>query len=134
MSRHKQKIASLGEISLGGEKNFSAPIASILGGEEISVGEKVSAPEKKPGLPAKSIKSALLRRESAGRGGRVVTAVELRPPAGAAETEAIAKAMRKSLGCGSHVEGDRIILQGDIGDRAEAWLAKQGIARVTRGN
>ena len=81
-----------------------------------------------------SIRKVILHRESAGRGGRTVTVADVRPSLGADAVMDMAKSMRKGLGCGSHVEDGKIILQGDIGDRAEAWLMKQGVKKIVRGN
>jgi translation initiation factor 1 (eIF-1/SUI1) len=43
-----------------------------------------------------------------------------------------AKAARKALGCGASVEGDAVVLQGDLRDRADAWLTAQGVRKVNR--
>jgi translation initiation factor 1 (eIF-1/SUI1) len=63
-----------------------------------------------------------------------VTVVETRPPMNAGSADALAKAMRHDLGCGSHVEESKIILQGDIKGRVETWLAKQGVKKIVMGN
>jgi len=88
----------------------------------------------KPDDSKESIQKVILHRESAGRGGRTVTVVDVRPPLGADAALELAKSMRKGLGCGSYVEGGKIILQGDIGDRAEDWFAKRGVKKIVRGN
>ena len=139
----KKKIGGADGISLGGqvEKNFSLSIGEMLGRESPAsenanqkTGEN-PAPAKKPATEnPQPVKEAILRKESAGRGGRTVTVVEPRPAPAAPELENLAKAMRKGLGCGSHVEGAKIILQGDIRDRAAAWLTKQGVKKIVRGN
>jgi translation initiation factor 1 len=82
----------------------------------------------------RSLSQVTLHRESSGRGGRTVTLVSLKPAPDKKTAEALAKLMRKGLGCGSHVEETTVVLQGDIMDRAEAWFAKQGAKRVVRGN
>jgi len=74
-----------------------------------------------------------LQRRTAGYGGKTATVVLL-PRDAAVDLEALAKDMRKALGCGSRVEEGRVVLQGDIADRAEAWLLKRGVKRVTRGD
>ena len=88
----------------------------------------------KPEDRYESIQKVILHRESAGRGGRTVTVVDVRPPLDADAVTDMAKSMRKGLGCGSHVEDGKIILQGDIGDRVEAWFAKRGVKKIVRGN
>ncbi|MDR3254210.1 MAG: translation initiation factor [Synergistaceae bacterium] len=81
-----------------------------------------------------SIVQATLYRESSGRGGRVVTIVRIKPAPGPGITSELAKTMRRGLGCGSHAEGAEVVLQGDIRDRARAWLTKSGIRKVVTGN
>ncbi|OPZ86656.1 MAG: translation initiation factor Sui1 [bacterium ADurb.Bin429] len=75
----------------------------------------------------------VLRRERKGRGGKTVTLLTglALPPA---RMEALARALRKALGCGSSVEGTMIVLQGDIAPRAEEWLRARGAKQVVRGN
>ncbi|MFN8640997.1 MAG: translation initiation factor [Candidatus Binatia bacterium] len=75
----------------------------------------------------------VVRRERKGHGGKTVTVVDgLARSAGA--LDALAQAMRKALGCGSWVDGGRIVLQGDRPDAAAAWLTRHGARQVTRGN
>lgn len=137
-------LSGLREISLGDEGGLSMSIGAMLGREEGSAkaGRETSAPEAKKAPDAatdaasylKSLQQATLHRESSGRSGRVVTVVSCRPYPPAKLAEELARAMRKGLGCGSHVEGDKIVLQGDIQERAGAWLAKLGAKRVVMGN
>jgi translation initiation factor 1 len=82
-------------------------------------------PAEKPG-PAR----AVVRLERKGRGGKEVTVVEklgLAP----AELEAWAKALKQALGTGGAVDGDAIVLQGDVRPRAEAILRERGVRKVT---
>jgi translation initiation factor 1 len=51
-----------------------------------------------------------------------------------AALDAMARAMRKALGCGSWVEDGRVVLQGDRPDAAAAWLTRNGARQLTRGN
>lgn len=74
-----------------------------------------------------------IQRQTAGRGGKTVTVVML-PKDVAIDLEALAKDMRKSLGCGSRVEEGRVVLQGDIVDRAELYFQKIGVQKIVRGN
>jgi translation initiation factor 1 len=70
--------------------------------------------------------------ERKGRGGREVTVVDklgLRP----AELETWCKALKQALGCGGSVEGDMILLQGDLRTRLPAVLTARGVAKVTVG-
>jgi translation initiation factor 1 len=91
-------------------------------------------PAPAPGGPDLSRASKLIvRRERKGHGGKAVTVVD-GLAGSAAALDALARAMRKALGCGSWVEDGRIVLQGDRPDAAAAWLARQGARQVTRGN
>ena len=143
----KTKIENSGDLSLGSEEIFSLSIGEALGKktpDEYIAATKNEKPELprqqgvKSGSPPEagkeSIREAILHRESAGRGGRTVTVVDVRPPLDADAALDLAKSMRKGLGCGSHVEDGKIILQGDISDRVEAWLTKLGVKKIVRGN
>ena len=75
----------------------------------------------------------VLRREKKGRGGKTATVVEgiKRPPSA---LERIARDLRKMLGCGASVEGDTIVVQGDMAARIEPWLVARGAKKVVIGN
>lgn len=77
------------------------------------------------------ISKVTLQRQRAGRGGKTVTLVIL-PQDYKGDTTALAKELRKGLGCGSTIEDGKIILQGDIADRAEAWFTKKGVTKITK--
>jgi len=96
----------------------------------------LAAPVNKPDPAAIDLTKAgkiVVRRERKGRGGKTVTLVSgiERPPA---ELERIARAMRKALGCGSTLEGNTIVLQGDNVPRAQAWLQSHGATRIVLGS
>lgn len=75
----------------------------------------------------------LVRRERKGHGGKTVTIVEgLGLPA--ARLEELARSMRIAFGCGSRVDGGRVVLQGDLAASLGAWLHKRGARRVVVGN
>ena len=70
-----------------------------------------------------------LKRERKGRGGKTVTLIEgLELPAN--ELKLLAKAVRKAMGSGAKVEGEIIVVQGDIGERLMPWLEGEGATRV----
>ena len=62
-------------------------------------------------------------RQTAGRGGKVVTLVVFAQNA-ALDLEALTQKLRRALGCGAHVEQNKIVVQGDISERVKAWLEK----------
>ena len=75
----------------------------------------------------------VLRRERKGRGGRTVTVLSgLRGDA--THRKGLARSLRKALGCGASLEGDEVVLQGDVGPRAKAWLESRGARKVILGN
>ena len=71
----------------------------------------------------------VVRKSRKGRGGKTVTEVQgvLSDRAGQA------KALKKSLGVGAHVDGELLIVQGDQVDRVCRWLETQGVKKVVRG-
>jgi translation initiation factor 1 len=86
-----------------------------------------SAPEPPKGPPR-----AVVRMERKGRGGKEVTVIDklgLR----AAELEAWCRALKQTLGCGGAVDGELIVLQGDLRARVPAVLTAKGVAKVTLG-
>ncbi len=75
----------------------------------------------------------VLRVQRKGRGGKTVTLLSC---AGLARPhlEFMAREMRKALGCGSRVEEESIVLQGDVQERASNWLSERGAARIVGGS
>jgi translation initiation factor 1 len=72
-------------------------------------------------------------RERKGHGGKtatVVTGLGLTAP----DLERVAKTLRRALGCGANVDGDRLVVQGDQVARVQAWLGAQGARRIVVGN
>jgi translation initiation factor 1 len=75
---------------------------------------------------------AVVRMERKGRGGKEATIIEkleLRP----AELEVWCRALKQALGCGGAVDGDTIVLQGDLRKRVEPLLVARGVRKVTLG-
>jgi len=70
-----------------------------------------------------------LQHQRTGRGGKTVTLVSI---SGETEykfkhnLEALLKELKKSLGCGGQIEDGKIVLQGEIADRASEWFVKMG--------
>lgn len=88
-----------------------------------------------PAQPAtpKGPSRAVVRIERKGRRGKEVTIVEKLGLA-ANELERWCKELKQALGCGGAVEGDAIVLQGDLRDRIAGVLEKKGVAKVTLGS
>ena len=86
----------------------------------------VAAPAKKG--PAR----AVVRMERKGRGGKEATVIEkldLPKP----HLETWCKELKQALGCGGVVDGDTIVLQGDLRTRLPAVLTAKGVVKVTVG-
>lgn len=141
--RGKKKKIEVGTADVQAE-GLSLSIGALLGREiPPKSAAETQMPAQKTGA-AKGAQKTLtellpgltqvtLHRESSGRGGRRVTLVRLKGGE-LPDAEELAKALRKGLGCGSHVEEESIVLQGDIADRAEEWFAKKGVKRIVLGN
>jgi translation initiation factor 1 len=93
------------------------------------VPEKPAPPKPDPKVPAR----AVVRLEKKGRKGKEATVVEKLelPPA---ELEEWCKQLKTAMGCGGAVEGDAIVLQGDLRKRLEPWLTARGVTKVTIAN
>ncbi len=74
----------------------------------------------------------VLQREKKGRAGK--TATRVRGLSTAKERTHWASTLKKQLGCGAVVDGDDLILLGDVGKRAKAKLEAAGFHRVVLGN
>jgi translation initiation factor 1 len=85
-------------------------------------------PDAGPRGPAR----AVVRMERKGRGGKEVTVVE-KLGLGPAALEAWCRDLKQALGCGGSVDGELIVLQGDLRARVAAVLTARGVAKVTVG-
>ena len=86
------------------------------------------APDVRPKGPAR----AVVRMERKGRGGKEVTVVE-KLGLGPAALEAWCRDLKQALGCGGSVDGELIVLQGDLRARVAAVLTARGVGKVTVG-
>lgn len=89
-------------------------------------------PAPKPAALPKAPARAVVRMERKGRGGKEVTVIDklgLR----ATELETWCRDLKQALGCGGAVDGELIVLQGDLRTRAPAVLTAKGVAKVTVG-
>jgi translation initiation factor 1 len=70
--------------------------------------------------------------ERKGRGGKEVTVVD---KLGLCEAELAlwCRDLKHALGCGGAVDGDLIVLQGDLRSRLPAVLTARGVGKVTVG-
>ena len=116
----------------GGDSGGFGGLGSLLQASGLEGGgtAAAAAPAKPAGKPRKPGR-VVLRREKKGRGGKVVTTLT-RHKLDEAAAKALAKRLRKALGCGATVEGDEVVLQGDQRDRAADLLEGEGW-KVVRG-
>lgn len=138
----ERKRRKLTEEEILNSGNLAVSIGEILGKAEKVPAKRGSDMEKSVGQAPSATQSAeetiklftkiTLHRQSAGMGGKVATVVTL--SGGSVSLEALAKELRKGLGCGSRVEGGKILLQGDIQERARDWFIKKGAKSVVLGN
>lgn len=143
MREKKDKKITEGEgFSLSRQTSLVMSLGALLGAENtVKQGDSevdAAAAQKTPSKPAPEkaaggvkISKVALRRERAGRGGKTVTIVSL-PQDYRGDLAALAKELCKALGCGSTMEEGKIVLQGDIMERVEAWFTKKGVTRVTK--
>lgn len=111
MREKKDKKITEGEgFSLSRQAPLGMSLGALLGAENTvkhEASEAGAAAEKTPSKPASEkaaggakISKVALRRERAGRGGKTVTIVSL-PQDYRGDLAALAKELRKALGCGS---------------------------------
>lgn len=143
--KKKRKLTSGEGFTLGADETLGLSIGALFRGDGKTEGPLPSVPEekrdkdvktdpeKKGGSGISSLSRVSLQRQTAGRGGKTVTAVIV-PRDSNIDRDQLAKEMRKGLGCGSFVEDGNVILQGDICDRARDWLLKKGVKEVISGN
>ncbi|MEO1267825.1 MAG: translation initiation factor, partial [Myxococcota bacterium] len=137
----KRSKVSLGDTTPAG---FNNPFAALLQDktapaskpEETPAATPPSKPDDEPtpdGSDLAHCRKIVLQRERKRRRGHtavVITGLELEPTA----LKRLAKSLRKALGCGASVDGDAIVVQGDIADRVQTWLTEHGATTVIRGN
>ncbi len=114
------------------------PFAALAG--RIDVANTVATPAPAPPRPPPAADptadlhfpaKVLMRRETHGRSGKTVTRLSGIP---VSQLPEVAARLRRALGCGATVEGEDVILQGDLEQRARAWLLAQGAKRLAQGN
>ena len=118
-------------------KDGGTSLGDLLKARGVVVSPPVAAAEvvEKPpnGIDLSRCGKLVLRRERKGRGGKTATVIEgLGLPA--KTLDAALRVLRKTLGCGGSVEGDRLVLHGDLPERAEVWLRAHGAKRTVIGN
>lgn len=116
-------------VSVPGKDSKNGPFAAL---EKIR-DQLPSGPEVSPSVDVTSPRGpsrAVVRLERKGRRGKDVTVIEklaLRE----ADLEAWCRDLKHALGCGGAVDGDAIVLQGDLRPRLPALLTARGVGKIT---
>lgn len=122
--------AAMGDKDAG----FNNPFAALQGlGKDLPKQEKKpeTAEAKTPAGPAPLTGKIVLRREKKGRGGKTVTRVSGLP---SSRLDELCRKMKKGLGCGAKVEGEDLVLLGELTERGAEWLKGAGATQVVIGN
>lgn len=82
--------------------------------------------------PSIAAAKLILQREKKGRAGKTVTRLRGLPTP--EDRVQWAARLKKELGCGATIEGEDVILLGDLGERAKTRLETGGFRRVVLGN
>ena len=93
---------------------------------------QTSTPGAKAKPAPKGPAKAVVRIERKGRGGKDATIVE-QLGLSASELDVWLKALKTQLGCGGAVEGDNLVLQGDLRKRIGPLLEARGVRKVVVG-
>lgn len=129
--REKKNRIPLGGIVQGATPHALAELLKAKGfTSSASPAEAFPQPDAtESGINLAQQGKIVLRRERKGHGGKTVTLITgLTLPA--PSLDALARSLRKGLGCGATVEQGTIALQGDIVERAQDWLTKHGATKV----
>ena len=110
-----------GALSAAGLPSLGAPVPAPPGPAPVA------------SLPAKNRGRVEIRRETAGRGGRTVTAISGFVGIGLPEKEDLAKQMQKACGVGGTVKEGRIEIQGDKREAVARVLETAGFRPVFAG-
>lgn len=125
-------LCSIGLVT--DSKKPSNPFAALASlKESLPPGEaKVAKAESKSPVDKRFAAKIVVAKSKKGRGGKTVTCVR-GIDANEAQLEQLAKELRQALGCGSSVEENEIIVQGEQTERVAKWLEAQGAKRVVIG-
>lgn len=107
------------------------PFAALTGGKaRPAPATDAPATERAP-APLDTSARLVVRKERKGHGGKTVTRVEGLAPAPVRKD--YARDLARGLGAGARVDGDDVVVQGDLAARVADWLEERG-HRVVRGN
>jgi len=110
----------------------SSPFEALAKLRDTLPAGPAAPPPKPPTVIVKGPARAVVRMERKGRGGKEATVIEKLglPPR---QLEQWCRELKQTLGCGGVVEGDTIVLQGDLRSRMTPVLETRGVGKVTLG-
>jgi translation initiation factor 1 len=123
--------------STSGQGGFGSSLADALRSKGLAAQSSDSAPRDEGAPPAADhpvgadlgaveliarCEKIHLQMEKKGRGGKTITRMQGTASLSAKERKRLARVVGKALGCGSSVEGNDIIVQGNQKERLETWL------------
>jgi translation initiation factor 1 len=111
----------------------ASPFAALAGlRDSLPPGSPPPEPRPRPAREPSGPARAVVRMERKGRGGKEVTCIE---KLGLPEPELArwCSELKKALGCGGSVDGEVIVLHGDLRQRLEPLLVARGVRKVTLG-
>jgi len=102
------------------------------------------APDAQPAPAAPSVPAAkstvytrgarvVVRRERKGHGGKTMTRIEGLVGT-TRELESAVRDVKRALGCGAALERGDVLVQGDQGERLQAFLASHGVRKIVVGS
>lgn len=100
--------------------------------DQLPAGPSPEARPERAAQPARGPARAVVRLERKHRGGKEVTVIDklgLSPD----ELSTWCRELKAALGCGGSVDGDVIVLQGDLRARLSDLLQRRGVGKVTIG-
>jgi translation initiation factor 1 len=128
----------MGKREQPGPAKTTAPFNPAFAGLDAKRGDVPPGPASPPPEPTPAAGGssrppparAVVRIERAGRGGRTVTVIVKLglPPR---EMESWLGELKRGIGCGGAVEGDALVLQGDVRERTGKLLEARGVKKVT---
>ncbi len=117
--------------AMTGSDDKKKSIASPFAGLADLRASLPSGPAPKP-VVNKSPARAVVRMERKGRGGKEATVIE-KLELSKSDLETWCRELKQALGCGGAVDGDAIVLQGDLRPRVASLLSERGVGKVTLG-
>jgi translation initiation factor 1 len=126
VSKTKTSSTATSTASAGTPASVNSPFAGLAQlRDALPAAPAGGVPSPAVAVRAKGPARAVVRLEKKGRSGKEATYIEkleLAPKA--------LEALKQALGCGGVIDGDAIILQGDLRQRLPAVLTARGVRKV----